>query len=68
MNAIKVSDIRERNCTPEEFALEMGIPYEDAKKVLEFAMDPKTPEQSIAILEETTLEDGVTIGPGNLVI
>ena len=67
MNAIKVSDIR-RSCTPEEFALEMGIPYEDAKKVLAFAMDPHTPENSLAILKKTTLEDGVTIGPGNLVI
>ena len=67
MKAMLVKTIRNLTTTPKDFALEAGIPVEDAEKVLEFALNPETPEDCIAILDETEMSDGTVIVAGNVV-
>ncbi len=66
IRALKVGFIRSLETTAKGFALEMGISLEAAKRVLAYARDPKTPENSLAILSEVKI-DGQIIGPGNRV-
>ena len=59
--------VRSSTCkTPESFALAYGISVEDAEKCLEVAMDPTTPRDANIALEKTKLDNGLIIGPGNV--
>lgn len=67
MKAMLVRDIRKVETTPERFSCEMGISMEQADRTLAFAMNPETPEDCIAILDEAVLSDCTVVVAGNVI-
>ena len=67
MKAMLVRDIRKFETTPERFSREMGISMEQADRTLAFAMNPETPEDCVAILDEAVLSDCTVVVAGNVI-